>query len=52
MLGLDDVTDAYRVVHAEGDGLTGLIVDRYDDVLSAEVFSLGIYQRIGPLMDS
>jgi 23S rRNA G2069 N7-methylase RlmK/C1962 C5-methylase RlmI len=27
-LRLDDVTDAYRVVHAEGDGLGGLIVDR------------------------
>ena len=43
-------TDAYRVVHAEGDGLSGLIVDRFDDVLSVEVFSLGIYQRIGPIL--
>ena len=49
-LGLDESTDAYRVVHAEGDGLSGLVVDRYGEVLSAEVFSLGIYQRIGPLM--
>jgi 23S rRNA (cytosine1962-C5)-methyltransferase len=50
MLGLDEVTNAYRVVHAEGDGLSGLIVDRYDDVLSAEVFSLGMYQRIGSIL--
>jgi 23S rRNA (cytosine1962-C5)-methyltransferase len=50
-LGLDEVTDAYRVVHAEGDALSGLVVDRFGAVLSAEVFSLGIYQRIGPLMD-
>src|SRR3954447_3611543 len=45
VLGLDEVTNAYRVVHAEGDGLAGLIVDRFDDVLSVETFSLGMYQR-------
>jgi 23S rRNA (cytosine1962-C5)-methyltransferase len=50
VLGLDEVTNAYRVIHAEGDGLSGLIVDRYDDVLSVEVFSLGIYQRIGSIL--
>jgi 23S rRNA (cytosine1962-C5)-methyltransferase len=49
-LGLDQVTNAYRVLHAEADGLSGLIVDRFDDVLSVEVFSLGIYQRIGPIL--
>jgi 23S rRNA (cytosine1962-C5)-methyltransferase len=49
-LGLDRETNAYRAIHAEGDGLTGLIVDRFDDVLSVEVFSLGIYQRIGPIL--
>jgi 23S rRNA (cytosine1962-C5)-methyltransferase len=51
VLALPETTSAYRVVHAEGDGLSGLIVDRFDDVLSAEVFSLGIYQRIGPILD-
>jgi 23S rRNA (cytosine1962-C5)-methyltransferase len=50
-LRLDEVTSAYRVLHAEGDGISGLIVDRFDDVLSVEVFSLGIYQRIGPLLE-
>ena len=50
-LELDQATNAYRVVHAEGDGITGLIVDRYDDVLSVETFSLGIYQRIGPILE-
>src|SRR4051812_10133991 len=34
VLKLDEVTDAYRVLHAEGDGLSGLIVDRFADVLS------------------
>jgi 23S rRNA (cytosine1962-C5)-methyltransferase len=50
MLGLDRETDAYRAIHAEGDGLSGLIVDRFADVLSVEVFSLGMYQRIGPIL--
>ena len=50
LLGLDASTNAYRVLHAEGDGLSGLIVDRYDDVLSVETFSLGMYQRIGPIL--
>ncbi len=50
LLRLDEVSNSYRVVHAEGDGLSGLIVDRFDDVLSAEVFSLGMYQRIGPIL--
>jgi 23S rRNA (cytosine1962-C5)-methyltransferase len=49
-LGLDRETSAYRVIHAEGDGLSGLVVDRFADVLSVEVFSLGIYQRIGPIL--
>jgi 23S rRNA (cytosine1962-C5)-methyltransferase len=42
---LDAVTDAYRLVHAEGDGLSGLVVDKLADVLSIECFSLGMYQR-------
>ncbi len=50
-LRLDATSNAYRVVHAEGDGLSGLIVDRYDDVLSVETFSLGIYQRIGSILE-
>jgi 23S rRNA (cytosine1962-C5)-methyltransferase len=50
MLEVEEVTNAYRVIHAEADGLSGLIVDRYDDVLSVEVFSLGMYQRIGSIL--
>jgi 23S rRNA (cytosine1962-C5)-methyltransferase len=50
VLGLDRETSAYRVIHAEGDGLSGLIVDRYEDVISVQVTSLGIYQRIGPIL--
>ncbi len=42
VLRLPDRTDAYRVVHAEGDGLSGLVVDRFGDVLVAELFSAGM----------
>ena len=40
---LDDagsvLTDGYRIVHGENDGLGGLVVDRYADHLVVEVFS-------------
>jgi len=39
-------TDAYRLIHAEGDGLSGLIAERYAEWIAIEVFSLGIYKRI------
>ena len=45
LLRLDEACDAYRLVHAEADGLPGLVVDRLGDVLSAEVYTLGMYQR-------
>lgn len=32
-------TDAYRVIFSEGDFLPGLIVDRYNDVLSVQVLT-------------
>ena len=50
LLHLDDSTNAYRLVHAEADGLPGLVVDRYGDVLSAEVFNLGMYQRAAAIL--
>ena len=45
LLNLPETADAYRLIHAESDGLSGLMVDRLGDVLSAEAFSLGMYQR-------
>ncbi len=45
-LKLDAQSDAYRVINSDGDGLSGLIVDKYADVLSVEVHSLGMYQRL------
>ena len=44
-LGLDAVSDAWRVVHSEGDGLSGLVVDRYGDLLVVEFFSAGMFRH-------
>ncbi len=46
MFKLDEVTDAYRVVNSDGDGVSGLTIDRYADVLFCDVYSLGIFQRL------
>jgi 23S rRNA (cytosine1962-C5)-methyltransferase len=43
-LQLDRASDAWRVVHSEGDGLSGLIVDRYADVLVIEYFAAGMWK--------
>lgn len=48
-LKLDRVATAYRLVHAEADGLPGFVADRFADVLSMEVFSLAAYQRADAL---
>jgi 23S rRNA (cytosine1962-C5)-methyltransferase len=43
-LKLDAVTDAYRLAHSEGDGLSGLVVDRFGSTLVLEFFSAGMYR--------
>ncbi len=40
-LNLSQHADAYRLIHAESDGLPGLIVDRYGDVLVLQSLSAG-----------
>jgi 23S rRNA (cytosine1962-C5)-methyltransferase len=50
VLKLDRRTSAYRVIHAEGDGLSGLVVDRYDEVLAIQVYSLGMACRLPELV--
>jgi 23S rRNA (cytosine1962-C5)-methyltransferase len=40
-LSLEQVTNAYRIAHAEGDDLPGLIVDRLGGVLVCEYHALG-----------
>jgi len=43
---LDADTDAYRLINSDGDGLSGLIIDRFGPVLVIEVASLGLLQRL------
>jgi 23S rRNA (cytosine1962-C5)-methyltransferase len=45
-LNLDRTTNAYRLVHAEGDGLPGLIVDRLGEHAVVELFSYPMHRRI------
>ena len=43
-LNLDTVTDSFRVVHAEADGLSGLVVDKFADIIVMEFFSAGMFR--------
>ncbi|MGN7468599.1 class I SAM-dependent rRNA methyltransferase [Brevibacillus sp. SAFN-007a] len=43
---------ACRVIYGEADFLPGLIVDRYEDVLVAQVLSLGMEKRIDWIRDA
>ncbi len=45
VLELDKTTDAYRLVHDNGDGLGGLVVDRYGDFIVLEFYSLGMFRQ-------
>lgn len=40
----DDTTNAARLVHAEGDELSSIVVDRYGDVLVVEIANRGAEQ--------
>ena len=41
VLGLDRFTNAWRLLNAEGDGLSGLVVDRYANTCVASLYSQG-----------
>lgn len=46
-LGLIDsnITNCFRLIHAEGDGLSGLIVDIYDSVSVLQCHAIGIWRQ-------
>jgi len=50
--GLDADANAYRLVHAEGDGLPSLIVDRYDRWLVVQLMSAGLEQFRGEIVSA
>ncbi|GGK16829.1 class I SAM-dependent rRNA methyltransferase [Luteimonas terricola] len=52
VLRLDASSDAWRVVHSEGDGLSGLVVDRYADLLVLEYFSAGMFRHREWIMEA
>lgn len=56
VLGLPSAeTTGYRLVHGEGDGLPGLVVDVYDRVVAVQALTIGIERRladlVGPLVE-
>lgn len=53
-LGLTDSaeTNTYRLVHAEGDGLPGLIVDWYNGTAVIQAHSYGMYQHLDLVCES
>lgn len=38
------LTNVYRLIHAEGDGIPGLIIDYYDGHVVMQIHSVGIYR--------
>ncbi len=51
-LKLDEVTNAYRLVHSEADGLSGLVIDRFGDTLVLEFFAAGMFKQRAAIMDA
>lgn len=43
---LDEVSDAYRLINSDGDGLSGLTIDRYGETLLCELYSYGMAMRL------
>src|SRR5262245_3238903 len=52
VLKLDAVTTAYRLVHSEADGLSGLVVDRFGDTVVIEFFAAGMFKHRAVIMDA
>jgi 23S rRNA (cytosine1962-C5)-methyltransferase len=48
----DIKSNGVRLIHAESDGLPGLVVDRYDDVLVAQFMSTGTERWKGVIADA
>jgi 23S rRNA (cytosine1962-C5)-methyltransferase len=49
-LGVAGSRQAYRVIASEGDGISGLTVDRYDRWLVVQFTSLALYERRATLL--
>ncbi len=51
-LGVCDAATGYRLVHSEGDGLPGLVVDRYADFLCVQAGTAGMHRRLDEILDA
>ena len=49
---LRDTANAYRLIHAEGDGLPSLVCDRYDRWLVVQFMSAGLEAARGEIVDA
>lgn len=49
---ITDDTDAYRLINGEGDGLPGVIVDRYADTLVLQLLTAGAERLRGDILDA
>jgi 23S rRNA (cytosine1962-C5)-methyltransferase len=50
--GVPAETDAYRLIHGEGDGLPGVVADRYAGWVVLQVSVLGMARLLDPLADA
>src|SRR5215207_4249035 len=46
ILRLPDTTDAFRVIHSDGDGIPGLMVDKFGDTLAIELSNAAAQEQI------
>ena len=49
---LPALTNCYRLIHGEGDGLPGLIVDYYDGVCVMQAHSVGMFRAKGAICEA
>lgn len=49
--GLAPTTNAFRVVHAEADGIPGVVIDKYNDVWAIQVSAAGAETVAGDLCE-
>ena len=50
--GPDSATNCFRLIHGEGDGLPGLIVDWYDGVCVMQAHSVGMFRSKGQICEA
>lgn len=51
-LGLNTPTNAYRLIHGEGDGIPGLIIDIYEKTAVVQAHTDGIYEQLESISEA